>query len=401
MRFGRHALSLLCADALLPERLQGQHSQFPLDIFWPQNRWHLFAQILPFTPVHLDQILLDILTLAAVPPYPWGHLFYHEVLREALELGHTEGNFAEFGIGLGGTSLFFGQMAKTYGRRLLAVDSFRGLPQPDPLLDEAYFAAGDFRTDGDEPLNGSKAFQELLENFGLEEHVEVLTSSFADVVAPANFQKLAFVHIDGDLYHSVWDALEKVWDLVVPGGIVVIDDFFHKVQGPARATADFFQLRGIVPLLYVVPAYAVLVIKPSETGCTKPPFPRALVEVVERSALRSVGRARENAEDFLEFLRYPNSAAPSGTDILRYLAPLEDMLDLSDGIGPCPAAREGRKVQIPRRKRLEHNFTQCDLLKSADASRSTSCDEHRAFTDAARHHGADELQAANVDGLAG
>ena len=172
------------------------------------------------------------------------------------------------------------------------------------------------------------------------------------------------------------------------------------------------------------------------------------------------------------------------------------MLDLSDGIGPCPAAREapfvfldrscvhavcawilamlfaltwvfflfgqGRKVQIPRRKRLEassalppvhpmhgsltgfsgsamfscmvtkeHNFTQCDLLKSADASRSTSCDEHRAFTDscskfcnvcrrlvgvcvthaelvhvfvdkdAARHHGADELQAANVDGLAG
>eukprot|EP00913_Durusdinium_trenchii_P003612 g3342.t1 len=66
-------------------------------------------------------------------------------------------------------------MAKTYGRRLLAVDSFRGLPQPDPLLDEAYFAAGDFRTDGDEPLNGSKAFQELLENFGLEEHVEVLT----------------------------------------------------------------------------------------------------------------------------------------------------------------------------------------------------------------------------------
>ena len=54
-------------------------------------------------------------------------------------------------------------------------DSFRGLPQPDPLLDEAYFAAGDFRTDGDEPLNGSKAFQELLENFGLEEHVEVLT----------------------------------------------------------------------------------------------------------------------------------------------------------------------------------------------------------------------------------
>ena len=42
----------------------------------------------------------------------------------------------------------------------------------------------------------------------------------------------------GEMMSSSWfssqDALEKVWDLVVPGGIIVIDDFFHKVQGPAR-----------------------------------------------------------------------------------------------------------------------------------------------------------------------
>ena len=39
------------------------------------------------------------------------------------------------------------------------------------------------------------------------------------------------------------DALEKVWDLLQPGGVVVIDDFFHKVQGPARAAAQFFRSR--------------------------------------------------------------------------------------------------------------------------------------------------------------
>ena len=42
----------------------------------------------------------------------------------------------------------------------------------------------------------------------------------------------------GKMLSSSWfssqDALEKVWDLVVPGGIIVIDDFFHKAQGPAR-----------------------------------------------------------------------------------------------------------------------------------------------------------------------
>ena len=81
----------------------------------------------------------------------------------------------------------------------------------------------------------------------------------------ARIQRLAFVHIDGDLYQSVletWlcdagdsvhdsgshpcklradrtkDAFEKVWDRVSDGGIVVVDDFFHKVQGPARASAE-------------------------------------------------------------------------------------------------------------------------------------------------------------------
>ena len=34
------------------------------------------------------------------------------------------------------------------------------------------------------------------------------------------------------------DALEAVWDMVSDGGIVVVDDFFHKVQGPARASAE-------------------------------------------------------------------------------------------------------------------------------------------------------------------
>ena len=57
--------------------------------------------------VEVDQILLDVLTLAArielmvqierigsateaaVPPYPWGQLIYHEVLQQRLKSGHV------------------------------------------------------------------------------------------------------------------------------------------------------------------------------------------------------------------------------------------------------------------------------------------------------------------------
>merc|ERR1719361_407635 len=73
----------------------------------------------------------------------------------------------------------------------------------------------------------------------------------------------AFVHIDADLYDSVYDALEKVWDRISEGGIVAVDDFFHHAQGPARAVSDFFRARcqAEPPLLFVVPTYAVLIVK--------------------------------------------------------------------------------------------------------------------------------------------
>ena len=50
-------------------------------------------------------------------------------------------------------------------------DSFQGLPAPDPRHDEPYFAEGDFRA-----REGSNAerFQQLLENFGLNESIQLM-----------------------------------------------------------------------------------------------------------------------------------------------------------------------------------------------------------------------------------
>ena len=39
----------------------------------------------------------------------------------SLPTGGLEGHFAEFGVGLGGSSLFFGQLAAVWGRKMWAV----------------------------------------------------------------------------------------------------------------------------------------------------------------------------------------------------------------------------------------------------------------------------------------
>merc|ERR1712232_855962 len=157
----------------------------------------------------------------------------------------------------------------------------------------------------------------------------------------------------------------------------------HHAQGPARAVSDFFRTHvsdSEPPLLFVVPTYAILIVKgrsanmrdqiPKERLVGIPlgepvmysqraldgnyysfklvrscsPFIRGVQESVRRikeecaqcssqtryspDALR---RCLVNAEAFLEFLRYPDTAARSGMDIMRYLLPLEDLFDISQG----------------------------------------------------------------------
>merc|ERR1719453_305825 len=102
-------------------------------------------------------------------------------------------------------------------------------------------------------------------SFDIDDVLYTEKAFFKDLVIPDVFDKFAFVHLDSDLYDSVYDSLEKVWDRISPGGCVAVDDFFHHAQGPARAVSDFFRQRGNPegepPLLYVVPCYAVLIVK--------------------------------------------------------------------------------------------------------------------------------------------
>merc|ERR1712048_216781 len=63
---------------------------------------------------------------------------------------------------------------------------------------------------------------------------------------------------------------------------------------------------------------------------------RRAVEACGQAAQRgqsadALARVRANAESFLEFLQYPDDGARSGNDILRYLLPLEDMFDITQG----------------------------------------------------------------------
>ena len=59
----------------------------------------------------------------------------------------------------------------------------------------------------------------------------------------ADIDLIAILRLDGDWYASTKVCLEHLFDRVVPGGFIVIDDF-GAYEGCRSATEEFFEMRS-------------------------------------------------------------------------------------------------------------------------------------------------------------
>lgn len=148
------------------------------------------------------------------------------LMRQACEL---RGDFAEFGVFRGGTALLAARILREAGdsRTLHLFDSFAGMPKTSP---GEPFAEGDFGQTSEgavralvEPIGANPAF-----------HVGFIPDTFKD----AGVTALAFAHVDVDLYQSVMDCIEFVYPRLVPGGMMVFDDYGFPSCARAREAAD-------------------------------------------------------------------------------------------------------------------------------------------------------------------
>lgn len=64
-------------------------------------------------------------------------------------------------------------------------------------------------------------------------------------------EKIAILRLDTDWYESSKWELERLYDRVPSGGVVIFDDYFHW-DGQRRATDEFFRVRGLRPTLVAI-----------------------------------------------------------------------------------------------------------------------------------------------------
>jgi predicted O-methyltransferase YrrM len=178
-------------------------------------------------------------------------------LRELLKLTHgLPGDVAECGVYRGCSSYL---MAKELARhapdkRLHLFDSFAGLSQPGPL-DGSHWRAGALACTLPDVRANLAEYERLIVI-----HAGWIPDCFSEVVD----RSFCFVHIDVDLYEPTLASLEFFGSRMVPGGIIVCDDYGFETCPGARRAGDEFAAARAIPVVHL----------PTGQGILFPGYPR-------------------------------------------------------------------------------------------------------------------------------
>ena len=153
------------------------------------------------------------------------------------------GDFAEVGVFRGGSAHELYQIALMQGRELHLFDTFTGTP--------VYV----------EGIDQHKVDREFADDAALARIRRVMPAAHLYVgiypeTHPETLGNIAFIHCDCDQYLSYRAVIDCLWPLVVPGGMMLFDDYPY-LRGAKRAVEESFrpgELRPCGQRFYVLKA---------------------------------------------------------------------------------------------------------------------------------------------------
>jgi predicted O-methyltransferase YrrM len=161
-----------------------------------------------------------------------------EILSHAARLAPAEGLVLEFGVAGGATINYLAELPELRERRIFGFDSFCGLPERWGPYAKGHFA--------------QKRPPAVVCN------VELVIGFFAETLpvflalhpGPPGQQRehpgnVSLVHCDADLYASTKTVLELLTDRIVPGTIIVFDEYYVEPDHEQRAFREWLAAHGL------------------------------------------------------------------------------------------------------------------------------------------------------------
>lgn len=167
-------------------------------------------------------------------PGPWR---IHIALWAAQTAFRSGGDFVECGVHLGFTSsvimTYMNWNAKAGTRKFYLVDNFEGIV-PDLLTDEE-IRLGRAEQYG---TKYSGTYERAKKNVLEFKNIELVKGTVPAILGDVHAKRISFLHLDMNSSIPEVSALRCFWDRLVPGAVVLLDDYAYSGFEPQKRAID-------------------------------------------------------------------------------------------------------------------------------------------------------------------
>ncbi|WP_374469831.1 TylF/MycF/NovP-related O-methyltransferase [Phenylobacterium sp.] len=233
-------------------RRPGRRTQTQLELLTTLERSHPDAFVgdglatwMKSTPFMSDDRFMALVDKHAdLIPIAGLHWNLQTVLWAVNRARTLDGDFMELGVFRGHTTLFVAEYVgfADWPQRWWLYDTFDGVP--DDQLDPGWAARNAAA------YKGSFTYEEVTERFRPFPNVVVTRGRVPEVLDEVCPERIAFLHMDLNNSAAEIAALDRLYDQIVPGGVIVFDDYgWSTARAQLEAERRWFAARGLEILL--------------------------------------------------------------------------------------------------------------------------------------------------------
>jgi hypothetical protein len=172
---------------------------------------------------------------------------------------NIQGDFVECGVWRGGSTMAAIDTLLKNGdksREIYLFDTYEGMSEPTDVDKIVTGTGADHlmeTTDREDPTSVwcYSAIEEVQRNVGTlkypSEKIHFVKGKVEDTIPQTLPGKIALLRLDTDFYESTAHELKHLYPLLVPGGVIIIDDYGHW-EGARKAVDEYIEAEKL-PLL--------------------------------------------------------------------------------------------------------------------------------------------------------